>query len=171
MFDKIKLLDKCEALTLLCSKAATHWSFIKFCFSIPLVITSSAMCIINSISTDANSVKIPNIVVNAISVLIISLNNNIKAGEKFESFKKLSQQFMVLSQEIEAIDEDITKEKVALLMLKYDNLINDTSFEEIPEKYKILVATKYTEADRHVPIQINGVTGFMSVKKINNNIV
>ena len=168
MFDKIKLLDKCEALTLLCSKAATHWSFIKFCFSIPLVITSSAMCIINSISTDANSVKIPNIVVNAISVLIISLNNNIKAGEKFESFKKLSQQFMVLSQEIEAIDEDITKEKVALLMLKYDNLINDTSFEEIPEKYKILVATKYTEADRHVPIQINGVTGFMSVKKINN---
>ena len=39
------------------------------------------------------------------------------------------------------------------------------------EKYKVLVATKYTEADRHVPIQINGVTGFMSVKKINNNIV
>ena len=171
MFDKIKLLDKCEALTLLCSKAATYWSFIKFCFSIPLVITSSAMCIINSISTDANTVKIPNIVVNAISVLIISLNNNIKAGEKFESFKKLSQQFMILSQEIEAIDEDITKEKVALLTLKYDNLITDCAFEDIPEKYKVLVATKYTEADRHVPIQINGVTGFMSVKKINNNIV
>jgi hypothetical protein len=131
------------------------------------------MCIINSISTDANSVKIPNIVVNAISVLIISLNNNIKAGEKFESFKKLSQQFMILSQEIEAIEgvEELTKEKIALLMLKYDNLINETSFEDIPEKYKIVVATKYTEADRHVPIQINGVTGFMSVKKINNNIV
>jgi hypothetical protein len=173
MFDKIKLLDKCEALTLLCSKAATYWSFIKFCFSIPLVITSSAMCIINSISTDANSVKIPNIVVNAISVLIISLNNNIKAGEKFESFKKLSQQFMVLSQEIEAIEgvEELTKEKVALLTLKYDNLITDCAFEDIPEKYKVWVATKYTEADRHVPIQINGVTGFMSVKKINNNIV
>ena len=80
---------------------------------------------------------------------------------------------MVLSQEIEAIEgvEELTKEKIALLMLKYDNLINETSFEDIPEKYKILVATKYTEADRHVPIQINGVTGFMSVKKINNNIV
>ena len=136
MFDKIKLLDKCEALTLLCSKAVTYWSFIKFCFSIPLVITSSGMCIINSISTDANSVKIPNIVVNAISVLIISLNNNIKGGEKFESFKKLSQQFMILSQEIEAIDEDIRKEKVALLTLKYDNLIADCAFEDIPEKYK-----------------------------------
>jgi hypothetical protein len=50
MFDKNKLLDKCEAMTLLCTKASTHWSFIKFCFNIPLVITSSAMCIINSIS-------------------------------------------------------------------------------------------------------------------------
>jgi hypothetical protein len=40
------------------------------------------------------------------------------------------------------------------------------------------LAAKYSEADRHVPIQINGVTGFMSVKKVNginydmkNNIV
>jgi hypothetical protein len=90
MFDKNKLLDKCEAMTLLCTKASSHWSFIKFCFNIPLVITSSAMCIINSISEDANAVKIPNIVVNAVSVLIMSLNNSIKAGEKFETFKKLS---------------------------------------------------------------------------------
>ena len=156
MFDKNKLLDKCEAMTLLCTKASTHWSFIKFCFNIPLVITSSAMCIINSISEDANAVKIPNIVVNAVSVLIMSLNNSIKAGEKFETFKKLSQQFMVLSQEVEGIEEDITKEKADILVLKYDNLIADCAFEEIPEKYKLLVAAKYSEAERHVPIQING---------------
>ena len=134
MFDKNKLLDKCEAMTLLCTKASSHWSFIKFCFNIPLVITSSAMCIINSISEDANAVKIPNIVVNAVSVLIMSLNNSIKAGEKFETFKKLSQQFMVLSQEVESIEEEITKEKADTLVLKYDNLIADCSFEEIPEK-------------------------------------
>ena len=93
---KIKLLDKCEAMTLLCTKAASYWSFIKFCFNIPLVITSSAMCIINSISQDANFIKIPNIVVNAVSVLLMSLTNSIKASEKFELFKKLSQQFMIL---------------------------------------------------------------------------
>jgi len=168
MFDKNKLLDKTEALVLLCSKASSHWSFIKFCFNIPLVITSSAMCIINSISEDANAVKIPNIVVNAVSVLIMSLNNSIKAAEKFENFKKLSQQFMVLSQEIEGIEEDITKEKADILLLKYDNLIADCNFEDIPEKIKVLVASKYNEAERHVPIQINGVTGFM-IKK--NNIV
>jgi len=61
---------------------------VKFCFNIPLVLTSSAMCIINSISEDANSMKIPNIIVNGISVLIMSLNNSAKASEKFEFFQK-----------------------------------------------------------------------------------
>ena len=98
MIKSEKLLDKCESMTLLCTKASTHWSFIKFCFAIPLVLTSSTMCIINSISEDANSIKIPNIIVNAVSVLIMSLTNSIKASEKFEIFKKLSQQFMLLSQ-------------------------------------------------------------------------
>ena len=74
---------------------------LEFCFNIPLVLTSSAMCIINSISEDANRMKIPNIVVIARSVLIMSLNNSVKASEKFECFKRLSQQFMILSQEIE----------------------------------------------------------------------
>lgn len=159
MIQKNKLLDKCEAMTLLCTNASSYWSFVKFCFNIPLVLTSSTMCIINSISEDANTIKIPNIVVNAVSVLIMSLNNSIKPAEKFELFKKLSQQFMILSQEIEGIDGDIPKDKIDLFMLKYDNLIQDCAFEEIPQKYKLLVANKYAEANRHVPIQINGTIG------------
>jgi hypothetical protein len=159
MIQKNKLLDKCEAMTLLCTNASTHWSFIKFCFAIPLVLTSSTMCIINSISEDANSIKIPNIIVNAVSVLIMSLNNSIKPSEKFEIFKKLSQQFMILSQEVEGYEGHIPKDKCDMLLLKYDNLIQDCMFEEIPQKYKLMVASKYTEANRFVPIQINGTIG------------
>jgi len=175
MIQKNKLLDKCECMTLLCTNASSHWSFIKFCFNIPLVLTSSTMCIINSISEDANAIKIPNIIVNAVSVLIMSLNNSIKPAEKFEIFKKLSNQFMILSQEIEAIEGDIPKDKADLLMLKYDNLIQDCMFEEIPQKYKIQVANKYTDANRYVPIQINGTIGNV-VKRVKederiNNIV
>ena len=95
-----KLLSKTEALVLLCSKANGYWSMVKFAFNIPLVLTSSAMCIINSISEDANEVKIPNIVVNAISVLIMSLNNSIKASEKCDLFRRLGQQFLLLSGQI-----------------------------------------------------------------------
>ena len=160
-----KLLDKCESMTLLCTKASSHWSFVKFCFNIPLVLTSSTMCIINSISEDANAIKIPNIIVNAVSVLIMSLTNSIKASEKFEIFKKLSQQFMLLSQEIEACDGTVSKETYNLLSLKYDNLIQDCSFEEIPVKYKIEVAKCFSDADRHIPIQLNGIIGNTGISK------
>ena len=167
MYNIEKLLDKCEAMTLLCTKASSHWSFVKFCFAIPLVLTSSTMCIINSISEDANSIKIPNIIVNAVSVLIMSLTNSIKASEKFEIFKKLSQQYMMLSQEIEACDANVSKEMYNILTLKYDNLIQDCAFEEIPVKYKIQVATCFSNANRFIPIQLNGIIGnTINVKRI-----
>lgn len=168
MINKDKLLDKSEAMTLLCTKASSYWSMIKFCFNIPMVMTSSAMCIINSISQDANEIKIPNIVVNACSVLIMSLLNNIKPSEKFELFKKLSQQYMLLSQEIEMLEDsdEEYKNKINILSMKFDNLIQDTSFEEIPSNFKKNVANMYYDANRYVPIQLNGIIGNMSsVKK------
>jgi len=151
-----KLLSKTESMVLLCSKANAYWSMIKFAFNIPLVLTSSTMCIINSISEDANIVKIPNIVVNAISVLIMSLNNSIKASEKCELFKKLSQQFLLLAGQIEN-DNEITDSDFQLLSLKYDNLINDVLFEEIPQRYKLQVAESFKH--RTVPLQLNGTIG------------
>ena len=166
MMSKNKLLDRSECMTLLTTKAIMHWSFIKFIFNIPLVLTSSAMCIINSISTDANDIKVPNIVVNAISVLIMSLNASIKASEKLELFKKLSQSFMTLSQEIESIEgDDIDNDDYKLLLLKYDNLIKDCPFEEIPQKYKLGIGELYTKNNRYIPIQINGTVGMLSSKR------
>ncbi len=144
-----KLLSKSEAMVLLCSKASGYWSMIKFAFNIPLVLTSSAMCIINSISEDANEVKIPNIVVNAISVLIISLNNSIKASEKCDLFRRLSQQFLLLAGQIEN-DNEITDNEFQLISLKYENLINEVLFEEIPTRYKLQVAESFK--NRVVPL-------------------
>ena len=162
-----KLLDKCECMTLLCTRTATFWSYVKMAFNIPLVFTSSAMCIINSISTDANVMKIPNIVVNAVSVLIMSLSNSIKSSEKFEIFKKLSQQFMLLSQELEALEPDDVniKEKLNIINLKYENLIQDCAFEDIPQKNKTIVAKIFSDANRHLPIQLNGTSGNNIVKR------
>ena len=151
-----KLLSKTEALVLLCSKASGYWSMIKFGFNIPLVLTSSAMCIINSISEDANEVKIPNIVVNAISVLIISLNNSIKASEKCDLFRRLGQQFLLLAGQIEN-DDEITDNEFNLLALKYENLVNDILFEEIPNRFKTQVIESFK--DRYLPLQLNGCSG------------
>jgi hypothetical protein len=168
MIDKNKLLDKCECLTLLTTKAYTYWSLIKFILNLPLVFTSSAMCIINSISTDSEKMKIPNIVVNACSVLLISLLSSIKPAEKFEQFKKLSQQFLTLSHDLETLDEDDEdyKNKLNILSLKYDQLILDCNYEDIPIKYKNYVSKLFTENNRHIPIQLNGTIGM--VKKRNS---
>jgi uncharacterized protein YutD len=119
------------------------------------------MCIINSISEDAREMKIPNIVVNAVSVLIVSLNNSIKAGEKCDNYKRLSQQFMSLTQECDGFDDEniITKEKYDILLLKYDNLINDCNFEDIPTRLKIFTSKSFYANNRSVPIQLNGVIG------------
>lgn len=160
MKNKIKLLDRAECLTLLLSRASNYWSKVTFFLNIPLVLTSSAMCIINSISTNANDVKIPNIVVNAVSVLIMSLTNNIKSSEKYDKFKRLSQHFLELSQEIDAIeDDDIEVEKYNILVLKYDNLIRSCDFEDIPTHIKNNVSLLFINNNRIVPIQLNGVTG------------
>lgn len=173
MINKDKLLDKAEAMTLLCTRASSYWSMVKFVFNIPLVLTSSAMCIINSISEDANEIKIPNIVVNACSVLIMSLLNSIKPSEKFELFKKLSQQFMLISQELELLedaDEDY-KNKLNIISLKYDNLIQDCSFEEVPQRYKNNIAKMYYDADRYIPIQLNGTIGNMAKKRNSKEVI
>ena len=151
-----KLLSRTEALVLLTNKASGYWSMVKFCFNIPLVLTSSAMCIINSISEDANEVKIPNIVVNAISVLIMSLNNSIKASEKCDLFRRLSQQLLLLTGKIEN-DDIIDENEFKILAMSYENLVNDIPFEEMPNRYKLQVADSFK--DRHLPLQLNGCSG------------
>ena len=151
-----KLLSKTEALVLLCSKAGGYWSMVKFFFAIPLVLTSSAMCIINSISDDANEVKIPNIVVNAVSVLIMSLNNSIKSSEKCDLFRRLGQQLLLLTGKIEN-DDIIDESEFKLLAMSYENLVNDIPFEDIPDRYKKQVIESFK--GRYLPLQLNGTIG------------
>jgi len=95
-------------------------------------------------------------VVNAISVLIMSLNNSIKASEKCDLFRRLGQQFLLLSGQIEN-DNEITDNDFNIIAIKYENLVNDCLFEDIPYRYKIQVAESFK--DRHVPLQLNGTIG------------
>jgi hypothetical protein len=146
-----KLLSRTEALVLLCSKASGYWSAVKFAFAIPLVLTSSAMCVINSISDNAEDVKIPNICVNAISVLIMSLNNSIKGSEKCDLFRRIGQQLIVLTGKVEN-DNEINDEEFKLLAMTYENLVNDIPFEEIPDRYKRQVVDAFK--DKQLPLQL-----------------
>jgi hypothetical protein len=86
----------------------------------------------------------------------MSLNNSIKASEKCDLFRRLSQQFLLLAGQIEN-DNEITDSDFQLIALKNENLINDVLFEEIPQRYKLQVAESFK--NRVVPLQLNGTIG------------
>ena len=77
-----KLIDRAEAMTLLSTKAMSYWSMIKFVFQIPLILTSSTMCILNSFDDGKGNMRVPNVVVNGTSVLLISMQQQMKVSEK-----------------------------------------------------------------------------------------
>ena len=65
-----------------------------------------------------------------------------------------------------SIKYDYTVEEVLEMYKRLDDLINqDCSFEEIPVKYKIEVAKCFSDADRYIPIQLNGIIGNTGVAK------
>ena len=162
------LLDKCEAMSVLCQKATQYWSLIKFAFQIPLILTSSVMCIMNSFDDDKGSMKIPNVVVNGASVLILALQNNLKVPEKVELFKSLSNNFLQLAHQLEGMEEeDISKNNINTFIEKYDSYVIQCQFEEIPKKIKLEVIELWE--GRSSPLQLNGASGLKKKKNNSSN--
>ena len=161
---KIILIDKCEAMSLLTSKTNGRWSLIKFIFQIPLILTSSVMCILNSFEIEGkNNLKIPNVVVNGISVLLLSMQSTMRVSEKCELFKSLSNQFLVLAHQIENEDDELSNDKIKNYVDKYDTLMASCLFEDIPTSHKREVMILFD--GRHLPLQLNGASGIHIKKK------
>ena len=153
-----KLYDKCEAMSVLCQKATNHWSLIKFAFQIPLILTSGIMCILNSFDDGKGNMKIINVIVNGVSVLLISYQSNLKVAEKCELFKNLSNQFLQLAHDVEGRDhESMDRNDINNLIEKYDSFVIQCSFEDIPEKYKREVIELFE--GKSLPLQLNGASG------------
>jgi len=98
----------------------------------------------------------------------MSLNNSIKASEKCDLFRRLGQQFLLLSGQIEN-DNELTENDFSIIMIKYENLINECLFEEIPSRYKIAVIESFK--DRHVPLQLNGSVANKKRPSIKSDVV
>jgi hypothetical protein len=163
------LLEKCSAMSLLCSKATTYWNFIKICFQMPLILTSSTMCILNSFDDNKGNMKIPNVIVNGLSVLLLAIQSNLKVIEKVETFKNLSNQFRSLANSIEGC-QVFDNTQVNNFNEKYDILIQQCEFESILEKHKNEVSKAFQ--GKTLPLQLNNSGTFnlkLNAQLINNN--
>ena len=94
--------------------------------------------------------------VNGCNILVLSFFNQLRVAEKSEHFKNISNDFMKLSHIIESCDI----ENMIPLSEKYDSLVIQVLFEDIPNKYKKEVINIFK--NRYRPIQLNGCSGFIT---------
>lgn len=155
MADRKKMLmDRIEIMSILCSKSSSFWHVIKIsCVQIPLIITSSVMALLNAMADDGNNMRLPNIIVNSLSVFLMSLNNQLKIYEKADGFNQLCNSFTELLHAIEGA-EDISAEQLMRFVEKYDDLVKQSP--QIPQHIKSNVRNMYG-GKKHLPIFINGI--------------
>ena len=152
MISKTKLLedyrDKCYVSNILCQLSSEHYGRFKNIFSIPLLLSSSVMTILNSSDIQASDMKIANIILNGSTFLLIGLMNNFKFVEKQNSFRSVGMKFNKLCHSIE--DKltyninDVSSEVINNFIKEYDTL-NEMLEYPFPERIKNKVKDQYKD--------------------------
>jgi len=141
--------DKSYVLNVLLTRSYERYAFIKQITNIPLIISSSAMAIINSSSFTGEQVKLPNIIINSLTALTIAMIGNFQINQKEMLFQNLSSKFLKLTHQIEDdltnnLDE-IDKTNVKKYIDDYDALVGSINYaipSDIQDKVKKLYSNK-----------------------------
>ena len=140
--------DKIHIYNVLTSQASDYYGTLKSFVNIPIIISSSAMSIISD-SFEAETMKIPNIVLNCVVALMVSMISNFKIVERSSNFRNVSLKFLKLQHLLEDKLSDTSNvdiEDVRDIVRQYDELLENT--EMIPSfikkrVYKMYVGKKY----------------------------
>jgi len=142
----ISYKEKCFISTLLAEQSYNYYVFIKNVINIPLIITNSAMVIINAIIEDQNLLKVLNIILNSSTGLILSLISNFKIYENIQQFHQLQIKFNKLNHNIDSrITNDIdniTTEYISSVIEDYDNIYDSIEFN-FPNNIKQRIKKQY----------------------------
>ena len=124
--------DKSYINALLAEEAYNYFVFIKNVINIPLIITNSAMVVINAVITDQDLLKILNIILNSSTGLILSLISNFKIYENIQNFHQLQVKFNKLSHQIDSKLtndlENINTEFITGIIDDYDQIIETQDY-------------------------------------------
>ena len=163
--------DKSYVMGVLCEKSFEHFNFIKSICNIPLILISSVMAILNSSSFDGNEMKIPNIVINSLTAMIIGIINNFRINEKESNFKQLSCKFMKISNLIEDKLhnqlETLSGSDISNQIKEYDNLIEQIDFT-FPTSIQKTVKKLYKNK-KQLPAILNGDTDDIIIDTISTS--
>ena len=159
-----EIKNKSLVISVLCSKSCTLFSRIRTFINIPLILSSGAMTILNSMTGDYgdsgdsgssgdigdyNGIKYANIVVNSCTVTIISLIGNFKLAEREITYRQTHIRMKRLYHQVDTIlrtePTKITTEYVGNITKEYVNIYEHLEYP-VP-KYIIKQFNKDLEKD------------------------
>ena len=154
--------DKAYVSNVLCEECYNYNLIRKNMINIPLIVCSSIMTVLNSSSFNADTMRIPNIVLNSLTTLILALIGNFKFVEKQNNFHNNGLKFNRLCHKIEDTltnnINDITIEKLREYIEEYDTLNENLEYpynQGIKEKIRKRYLGKKT-----LPNALNCITEF-----------
>jgi len=100
--------------------------------NIPLIVISSLMAILNSGQFEPEDMKLPNIIINSLTALILALIANFRLAEKDSEFKKVSIQMTKLCHKIEDDLNNnlriLTADQIRNHINEYDNIVENLDY-------------------------------------------
>lgn len=142
----IQYKDKAFISSVLAEESNNYFTFIKNLINIPLIVTNSAMVIINAIIVDQDLLKVLNIILNSSTGLILSLISNFKVYENIQLFHQVKGKFNKLSHIIDnklTNDSDtITSEFITNIIEDYDQIYDGMEYT-FPASIKKRIKKQY----------------------------
>jgi hypothetical protein len=142
----VQYKEKAFISSVLAEESNSYFTFIKNLINIPLIITNSAMVIINAIIVDQELLKVLNIILNSSTGLILSLISNFKIYEHIQLFNQVKGKFNKLSHVIDnklTNDSDrITSEFITNIIEDYDQIYDGMEYT-FPTSVKKRIKKQY----------------------------
>ena len=138
--------EKAFINALLAEQSYDYYNWIKNVINIPLIISNTAMVIINAIITDQDLLKILNIILNSSTGLILSLISNFKIYENIQQFHQLQIKYNKLCHDIDSKltndIESITTDFIKSIVEDYDNITSSQEYS-YPKRVKKRIKNQY----------------------------
>jgi hypothetical protein len=153
----IQYKEKAFISSILAEESNNYFTFIKNLINIPLIITNSAMVIINAIIVDQELLKVLNIILNSSTGLILSLISNFKIYENIQLFHQVKGKFNKLSHIIDNKltndSENITPEFITNVIEDYDQIYDGMEYT-FPSSIKKRIKKQY-EGKMTLPVSLS----------------
>jgi hypothetical protein len=151
--------DRIYIYSILCNRSEVYYNRLKFFCSVPVILISSLMSVLNS-NLEQNILKNFNIIFNALTAFILAFSNLMKVNEKVQEFKDIRKKFNALDSLIEMQlaaggGDGLTSDFATNVIKDYDNIVDNMNFE-IPDHICRNVYKQYKN-QKVLPIVLHGM--------------